>query len=344
MSVDLVDPPNSREPSVGLYFASTEAMIDPAIIEDLETALASGRVVIPVVEALDTFNAVVPECLRPLNGFEWSGVSPQVELARQVLEELGIEDRQRRAFISHKRDDGLAAAEQLHDHLSHNGFRPFIDRFHIPTGANVQEQIADALEDCALLVLLETPLAYTSQWVYDEVDYGLGHQLGMHIVTWPGSVTTMPGTDRLRRQVLSPGDLTDDKGYDIFTVTALSDITREIEGEHAKALVRRRRYLLRSAEDAARDAGRTSTPLPGWRLFVTGSGSSCVVQVSARLPAVDDLYSLDGVRTKLTGMPPGLLVHATRTLSERRRQLLAWAGENRDLALLPENAVGGYWS
>ena len=353
LNVELVDPPNDREPSVGLYLAGSRAVEDPGILARLEASVASGRVIIPVVEALDDFNAVVPECLRLINGFGWTEPSPEIRLARLILEELGIEERQRRAFISHRRHDGLAAAEQLHDHLSHNGFVPFIDRFHIPAGANVQNEIADSLEDCALVVLLETPLAHESPWVFYEVNYGVGHQLGVHIVTWPGSITMMPGTDRLLRQVLEPGDLTPHRGYDTFTDEALGKITREIEAEHARALVSRRRYLLRGTEEAARDAGRASTPLPGWRLFVSEppdgqespeSSRSWVVQVSARLPTVYDLYSLDHTRTSLLGMPPGLLVHAARTLSEPRRRLLAWAGDNRDLALLPENAVGGFWA
>ena len=147
---------------------------------------------IPVVSELSRFSREVPAALRPINGFPWSRGAR--DLARVLLAELGIEERQRRAFISHKRDDGLGAAEQLHDELSHIGFRPFIDRFAIPQGRDIQAEIADALEDHAFLLFLETPLAHTSEWVFYEVEYALLHTLGTLIVTWPGEVTPMRGS------------------------------------------------------------------------------------------------------------------------------------------------------
>lgn len=343
VTVAMSEAPVEQEPTVSIYLAGPEALADTGLQVALQTSIRSGRVVFPVVEQLETYASVVPDCLLPINGYGWTGSNPAAGLARKILGELGIEDRQRKAFISHRRDDGLAAAEQLHDHLSHNGFEPFIDRFHIEYGQDVQAKIADSLESCALLVLLETPLAHTSDWVFDEVDYALGHQLGLHIVTWPGSPKEIPGTHGLSRQQLASSDLTALKGYDVFTDSALDRIGAAVEDEHVRALVRRRRYLLRSTEEAAQDAGLVCTPLPGWRLFVTEPEASSLVQLSPRLPTVEDLHSLDEARAVLPGLPPGLLVHAARTLPASRQRLLAWAADRRDLALLPENAVGGYW-
>jgi hypothetical protein len=346
VTVAMSEPPVGQEPTVSIYLASPEALTDTDLQEMLQASIRSGRVVFPVVERLDEYAAAVPDCLLPINGYGWSDSDPAIGLARKILEELGIEDRQRRAFISHRRDDGLVAAEQLHDHLSHNGFEPFIDRFNIGSGRDIQGEIADSLEACALVVLLETPLAYTSDWVFDEVDYALGHQLGLHIVTWPGPVKEIPGTHGLPRQQLVSSDMTALKGYDMFTDAALGHIGAAVEDEHVRALLRRRRYLLRSIEEAAEDEGLVCTPLPGWRLFVkdvTEPDVSSLVQVSPRLPTVEDLHSLDEARLVLSGSPPGVLVHAARTLPASRRRLLAWAAGRRNLALVPENAVGGYW-
>src|SRR5439155_16144200 len=119
-----------------------------------------------------------PTDLSPLNGFEWSGTEPERRLARVLLEELGIEDKDRRVFLSNRRSDGLGAAEQLHDALSHFRFQPFIDRFGIRPGDDVQSRIADSLEQHAFLLILETSEAHLSDWVYDEVDYALSHTMG----------------------------------------------------------------------------------------------------------------------------------------------------------------------
>jgi len=160
-------PPPGDAPAVGVYVGDKAAAGNLAVDAAVEVALAAGMVVIPVVEDLGAFARDVPARLSPINGFEWRAGDPARRLARVVLAELGIEDRQRRAFVSHKREDGLGAAEQLHDRLSHQRFVPFIDRFVIREGEPVQETIANALEDHAFLLLLETPLAHQSDWVRD---------------------------------------------------------------------------------------------------------------------------------------------------------------------------------
>jgi hypothetical protein len=343
ISINLMDAPVDNDLAVGVYFGNSRIANDSQITGIVSRSLALSRVVIPVVNDLATYSSSVPDCLRPINGFWWEGEGSSDRLCRKLLEELGVEDRQRRAFISHKRDDGLAAAEQLHDYLSHNGFRPFIDRFNIAPGRDVQSEIADQLEDCAMLILLETPLAYTSDWVFDEVDYSLSHQLGMHIISWPDVEIRLPGTQGLPRQHLEASDLTAQKGYDIFTSTTLERIITAVEAEHARAMISRRRYLLVSAEEAAQDAGRKCLPLPGWRMVVMDQSSSSIVQVTPRLPTVDDLYALDKVCGCYSDAQPGVLIHAARRLPQFRRNVLAWAGEYRNLSLVPENSIGAYW-
>lgn len=336
--------PDTMRPAVSLYFAKPPFSLTAELEQYVTSSLAGGRLVIPIVTELTDAAALVPDYLDTLNAFPFPGRTDAGKLARTLLEEIGIEDKQRRAFISHRREDGLAAAEQLHDHLSQIGFHPFIDRFHIRPGRDVQEQIADQLEDCALLVLLETPAAHKSEWVLDEVDYALSHLLGMQILTWPGgNIRPLPGTPSLPRHMLAKSDLMPDKGYDVFTSDALDRILVNIEAEHARTMASRRRYLLVSTEEAAVDSGRQCSVLAGWRLKVTGGADASIVQVTPRLPTVDDLFSLDKARAEYDDTANGILLHAARRLSRDRRSLLTWAGEFRNLTLVPENAVGAFW-
>jgi hypothetical protein len=343
VTVEIADARVNSEPTVGVYLACPAAVDDIERLDALSDSLRSGRVVLPVVEDLASYGHAVPPMLRPLNGYEWSGADPAGGLARKVLAELGVEDRRRRAFISHRREDGLACAEQVYDHLSHMGFESFIDRFHVPIGRDIQAEIADALEDCALLVLLETPLAHESEWVFDEVDYALSHQLGLLVVSWPNSPLEVPGSGGLLRHRLEPSDLAQLRGFDVMTEVAITRVGYAVEEEYVRSMVRRRRYLLRSTEEAALAAGLTCTPLPQWRLLVEGADSASLLQVSPRLPTVDDLCSLDEACTQMGNPPEGLLVHAARAISPSRKRLLKWAAADRTLTLLPENAVGGYW-
>jgi len=336
--------PPTSEPAVAVYLGSPAAAADPGCIAMVDAALGRLQLIVPVVDDLTHYSAQVPPGLQPLNGWRWFGPDAPRRLARLLLEELGIEERQRSVFISHKREDGLLAAEQLYERLVKSSFRPFIDRFDIRPGADVQAMIADALEAHAFLLLLETPLAHTSEWVYDEVEYALSHAMALHIITWPGNPTEVPGSGRLRRQQLQGTDLAPAKGYQILTDGALDAAFSEIEEAHAVGLVRRRRNLLRSVEDAAVARGLRCTPLQSWRLLVEGPNRREVVAVSPRLPDVDDLRQLDMLRVGTRpNPPPGVLVHAARVLRDDRRNLLGWATGDRPLTLVPENAVGGYW-
>jgi hypothetical protein len=346
VSVVVTEPtPATAGPVVGVYLGSMAAAGDATLGDRITSALAAGTVVVPVVESLGQFTANVHPSLAFANGFEWSTPEDARKLARILLENLGIEDRERRVFISHKRDDGLGAAEQLHDHLTHAGFRPFIDRFAIRTGEGVQESIADALEDHAFLLLLETPLAHTSDWVFDEVDYALSHTMGTLILRWPGAPTPVPGSPGVPRlQIMDNELVTDAHGYDTFTDAALDKVVAAVEASHAQGLVRRRRMLVRSIEEAAKASGCTlCLPLPEWRLWVEHAAGPTLVGITPRLPTATDLQQLDLAREAASDNPVAVLVHSARALRPARREHLEWVTGPRDLTLAPENAIGGWW-
>lgn len=337
--------PAAGGPALTLFFGSGGIDNSTDVAARVTAALGAGRVVLPVVQDLSAFSSSVPSELKPLNGIAWSHSDRGRGLARRVLEELGIEEKQRRVFISHKREDGLGTAEQLHDALAHARFAPFIDRFSIAGGARVQEVIADALEDHAFLLLLETPMAYASDWVFDEVDYALSHTMGILILQWPGGPRPVPGSNSLPRFRLAEADLiTDPHDFHILTPEALDRVLEAIEASHAQGLCRRRRMLVQSVREAAVAAGCTSClQLPDWRLLVSHGGDATLVGVTPRLPTARDLQTLDAARASATGDPKGVLVHSARMLRPDLQSHLEWVTGSRELALLPENAIGGWW-
>lgn len=345
VAVDVTETaPTPLAPSIAVALIGPASKADPDLTSLIDDAIDFGRVVVPVVEDLATFQAQVPARLSPFNGFEWSGAEPERRLAQLLLEQLGIEDRERRVFLSHKREDGLGAAEQLHDELTHHRFVPFIDRFAIPTGADVQEHIADALETYAFLLILETPQAHLSDWVFDEVDYALSHTMGTLILQWPDDPTPIPGSLGIPRFLLTPGDLaTDEHGYEVLASEALDRVIREVEIAHAHGIVRRRRMLIRNVEDAARVAGATCIPLRDWSLDISAASGRSIVGITPRLPAAQDLQHLDETRAAIDPDAGALLVHATRHLREPTRHHLEWVTGARNLELLPDNAIGARW-
>lgn len=331
-------------PAVVVVFVGPAAKSDTDLNEKIVAARSDGLVVIPVVDDLATFAAQSPDSVSEFNGFEWAGVDPERRLAQVVLEQLDIEERDRKVFVSHRRSDGMAVAEQLHDALTRIRFSPFIDRFAIPAGANVQGRIADALESFAFLLLLETPDAHTSEWVFDEVEYALAHSMGMLILQWPGDPTPIPGSAGMPRLVLAEDDvIADAHGYDVLTESALDRVLREIESAHAYGIVRRRKMLLSSVQEAAEAGGASCTALKNWSLDVSGPTGRTIVAVAPRLPESEDLQRLDEARNQIQAEADALLVHATRRIEASRERHLTWAKGDRNLEMIAENAVGGVW-
>lgn len=346
VAVDVGDEPFPDDvPSVGVFLGNAAAARDPTTLKRIDAALDSGTVVIPVVLNLARFSVEVPPRLAVLNGFAWNASEGSVRLARLLLEQLGIEDRQRGVFISHKREDGLGAAEQIHDRLTHQGFVPFIDRFAIRAGERVQSTIADALESHAFMLMLETPEAHGSPWVFDEVDYALSHYMGILIVSWPEDPLPVPGSIGLPRHTLAADDvIRDPHGYEVLTDSAINRLVAAVEAAHARGIVRRRRMLTRSVEEAAFAAGATAVPQRAWQLLIEQAGKSTLVGITPRLPTAEDLQRLDEARSEVDAEAEAVLVHSARVLRPSLKQHLVWVAGTRDLVLTPENAVGGTWT
>ncbi len=312
----------------------------------LNEELASGTTIFPVLEDLGRFSEFAPQELTHANGTVWSDEVTLQHLVHTLLEELGIEEKHRRVFISHRRTDGLGAAEQLHDKLSLFKFRPFIDRFAIREGTNFQQEIGHALEDHAFLLLLETPEAHSSEWVFDEVDYALSHTMGILILRWPGEVQEVPGSSGLPRLFLSEEDLVeDDHGYSVLTEAALERVIEGVERAHAHGIVRRRSILVKSISEAAAAAGVADcTSLRGWQLLVRTHEGTGIVGTTPRLPTAVDLQTLDQTSARTGANLPGVLVHSARTLPSGLQEHLEWVSDGRQMTVIPENAIGGWWS
>jgi hypothetical protein len=339
--VDVIDTPVPVDtPVVVVMLGSALAATDARVAARVREAIDAGLVVLPVVSDLARFSAECPPPLRHLNGKPFEAVA----VARMLLRELGIEDRELRVFISHKREDGLWAAEQMYDELAHRAYMPFIDRFAIGPARDVQADIADALEDYAFLLLLETPLAYDSDWVFDEVDYALVRTMPIVIVSWPGDVRAVPGSAGLPRVKLDDCDIElNAHGAEVLTELAVDRVIANVEAEHARGLVRRRRQLVCNVEQAAAVHGARATPLPGWRLLVETGAEQTVVGIAPRLPTASELQQLDLARCEHAASGDAVLVHAARALRQERKEHLSWVADGRAIELLPENAVGARW-
>lgn len=325
------------QPSLAVVFWSDELNEDD-LVRFVTTALDAGLVLIPVVDSTQDMPQGIVTPLSRLNAIGWDDVGAQ-SLARLLLRELGVHESQRGVFLSHRRQDGLVVADQLHDALMKAGWTPFVDRFGVDIGRNVQNRIDEALEESAFLLLLETPGAQESPWVEHEVLYALDHHMGVAIVNIKGA-KPLPVVADLPRYSIPDGEVSSSGTHLKLSDEAVRQVVGRVETNHAAALVRRRRQLLVSVQASATSAGRSCTPVPGWRLKVENNHESELVGILPHLPVVGDLYSIDGARDP---GERGVLVHAAHTIPTARTEVLDWSRADRPLDLVPNNAIGARW-
>lgn len=198
---------DARNPAaslVALYFGG-DVSRDQALIDALE---AEKVPIIPVVRVGEKPEQVLPETIGALNASFVAPADTGLEAPFAVaLECLGLLHRQRRVFISYRRNESREVAVQLHNELSGRGFDVFLDTHSIRPGTPFQEMLWHRLVDCDVVIMLDTPQFFSSKWTSQEL--GRSHSKGIQVlrVVWPGHQPTRY-LELSETVVLQPADLT----------------------------------------------------------------------------------------------------------------------------------------
>ena len=293
------------------------------------------RHVLPVLPRSADANAVLPASLRPLNAATWN--SDAAEVAPQVLISSGVVPEERRAFISYRRLETQAMADQLFDGLSRVGFDVFLDRFRLPPGIDFAARLTEELADMAMVVLLESPDVNKSTWVGLEAGFARKHRLGL-IAVHPPQASPVPGL--AHRLTLAPSEVTGlfpyQSGPAPLTAPAMERIVAAVLQEHARALAIRRKLLRESLALALAKEGITdpdvSYPAFGVRVDTPAGGHG--IGLSVRPARVGDFYTVDSSRRTLA--EKGWLVSPLAGLQASRRDRIDWLADKADVGHLDE--------
>ncbi len=192
--------------------------------------------IVPVASAVATRSAQIPPTLGKLNCM----FADQVSLTRifsTVLECVGLLPRQRRIFISYRRDEATPVAVQLFAELSARQFEVFLDTHGIGPAADFQEALWHQLCEVDVLVMLETPEYFKSRWTSAEYGRALSKGIGVLRVQWPDCTpsihtSTASRVELLKEEFAPLGQLADDAVQRICTqlegVRSLSHATRQL--------------------------------------------------------------------------------------------------------------------
>lgn len=171
--------PEQLTASVVVFFGGENA--PKANVEELMRKAIS---IIPVVSKNTKVQAEIPEALHLLNCLEL-GLGEMQPVALAMLECVGLLPRQRRVFLSYRRDESTQVALQLFEALSAKLFHVFLDTHRIAVAEDFQEAIWHNLCDTDVLVMLDTPTYFESRWTSAELGRALAKGIPVLRIGWP---------------------------------------------------------------------------------------------------------------------------------------------------------------
>jgi hypothetical protein len=206
--------------------------------------------------------AVDPAYMRPpppISGIEAVLFRDDPKTLKRIVDSVGVmlgvavRPGSQRIFISYRKSDGEQIARDIHQRLENDGFEPWLDeaKENINIGDDVQQQIHDHVKDAAVMLLVDTPGAPESAWVFEEIEVAVAQLVLVVPVVIGDTQSRFDHVASLRRKALvKPGGL---DGQPLADTEWQS--VRATMDEVLLSGYRRRLLLLSRAERAFRENG-----------------------------------------------------------------------------------------
>jgi TIR domain len=309
--------PNPRTSAAVAFFGKPGASAD-----GVGSLLARGIPIIPVAQSAHSISADLPDVLKPFNCLTFIE-DGALRVTTALLECVGLLPRQRRVFVSYRRDEAKEAALQLFNHLSGKIFDVFLDTHGILPAEDFQGVLWHKLCDSDVLIMLDTPNYFDSRWTSAEFGRALSKGISILRVEWPGVVgcrrtATTSGLSLSAVEVnVATGKLTDE---------ALGRIGEQVEIVRAQSQAVRHLNLFSALKRDVECVGGT----------VTGVGVHKAVSVRLAGGQEIVIYPTLGVPTSMTlnevaedaSGKEAAILYDHIGLQERWLRHLKWLGEN----------------
>ena len=257
----------------------------------LEILLNNGESIYPLYFGRSGFEQEIPAALYALNGhrYDKENVDKYVNCA---LETLRLLRKTRKVFISYKRVESAAVANQLFDVLTRCNFDVFLDSYVIRGADNFQEELFHRMSDCDVVVQLHTFDFKNSEWCRVEVEMANMKQIGLVEVAWPNM--------RLERwqELCHPFPLAaSDFVRKCYTsrnaqlkVNVLKAIARDVESVRARNLAARQDNLIGEFIKEANKAGKAIVQELYYLIEQLPSGKRRLYLPAVGVPSSFDYY------------------------------------------------------
>jgi hypothetical protein len=290
--------PSQRNAAAAIFFGGPGTAL-PAGIARMRNSVP----VIPIVSDLTRASSELPIELRSLNALAYRDVGAR-RVATALLECAGLLPRQRRVFVSYRRDEARAAALQLFDAFSARQFDVFLDTHGVAPGDDFQSTLWHRLCDSDVLVMLDTKTYFGSRWTTAEFGRALAKNISVLRVAWP-DCTPSPRTSTASHVVLADSDL--DAATGMMADRAIEQVCSRLEVIRSESIAVRRLNLVSGLA--------YSLELIGGKIEGIGLGNG----VYLTLPDGRQMVAFPTV-----GVPTSLTLHQAVTLTADRPTLVLY--------------------
>lgn len=236
-------------------------------IELIDRLITDASLVLPIIEdSLDNFNQCIPSSLSNYNGISVSTEdrrSKVEKIANNILEAFSLLRKNRRVFISYKRNESSSVAIQLYEALEQSGFDVFLDTHSIRPSEPFQDELWHRLADSDVVVLLNTANFLQSHWTTEELANANKMLLGIIIVSWPDHSILKNNDAQISYPIqLNEADFNldvkiPDTAVDLLSTNRVNEIIKNVESIRARTLAARRDNLITNFMKMAKESGFT---------------------------------------------------------------------------------------
>ncbi len=239
--------PDSKSSSAAIFFGGKDTVgLDVASVLDL------ARVpVLPVASTATQVSKQIPLGLRELNCVFYRGAGGADRVFSALLECLGMLPRQRRVFLSYRRNESTPVAVQLFAELSARQYEVFLDTHSIGAGVDFQEALWHSLCDVDVLVMLDSPQYFDSRWTAAEYGRALAKGIGVLRVQWP----TATPSKIIGTSSLVPLATSDFRSDETLEAAALDRVCDRLEDFRSLAHATRHLGIVGAVEEAVEKIG-----------------------------------------------------------------------------------------
>lgn len=252
---------DSRKPTFAYYFGKQDH--GDKDLEALQKLMGNGDAVFPVFFTEGQFQQEIPAVLHPINGKLYTdGLLDSI--VNVAFEELRLLRKIRRVFISYKRSDSAAIANQLYDVLSRHQFDVFLDTYSIRGAADFQAELHHRITDSDVLIQLNSPNFMDSDWCKEEISEANARQVGVLQLNWPevdsGAANQLCTIRNIKTEFFNNGNQIGDDAT--LKADVLEDIAMAVEALRARNIAARQDGLTAEFVKEAERQGRAIVKEP----------------------------------------------------------------------------------